>query len=107
MDNKVQELLKRAQMRIAQGWTQDQMARDSADRVCDPDSKDAVCWCALGAIRAEGRTPTGGAAERRLAEVIGRESLFWTYEIVTEWNDALDRTKEEVLTTFDRAMTTT
>ena len=32
-------------------WTKGWFAKDSSENPCVPTSKDAVCWCALGAMR--------------------------------------------------------
>ena len=50
----VLELLEAARAKIAdpKRWTRHVDALDVEDEEVDPKSKDAVCWCALGAVRA-------------------------------------------------------
>ena len=73
---------------IGRGWTQRATERDGA--VC---VMGALGW-PEGAI---GNASAFSEAVKRLAKAIN------THEIIA-WNDHLDRTKEEVLAAFDRAI---
>jgi hypothetical protein len=92
----VREVLIAARDRIAKpgAWIQHTYARDAAGTPVAYNSKDAVCYCALGAIYADGVVPGVGSALRMVTDEDG----------VDLWNDAPGRTQEEVVAAFDRAI---
>lgn len=73
-------------------------------------SMPANCWCASGAIRASnsGRTRginAGGIlAFRYLANAVSKRPSEEEMGAVVRWNDGKQRTKEEVLAGFDKAI---
>ena len=86
---------------IEKGWATGIWARDADGEYCDAQSPSAVCWCSAGAI----------AAARGMIEF----DALYTPEAsllrgaiggkpIPQWNDDLDRTKDEVLAAFDRAI---
>lgn len=44
----------RARIASVETWTRREFARDANDRPVDPASPEAVRWCAIGALRADG-----------------------------------------------------
>lgn len=84
------EALKFGRERIARGWTRGALARDVDGGKIADDSKDAVCWCTLGAL------PKfyWEEAERELTATVSDYSLG-------HWNDAPERTQADVLKAYD------
>lgn len=101
------EILILARGYIEKGWCRGQFARTEDGEGALAVSEDARSWCALGAIeRATFEVPmqsyaSRGAAERLLREAAGVRSDF---DATTAWNDDPERTKEEVLAAFDKAI---
>lgn len=107
------EVLVLAREIVSAGWTQEASARDEAGKVCSVEH--GVEFCALGAIAAATRrllpaSPycwlgmRGGASSRAA-------SLLWKaipggepWCSVARYNDARGRTKEEIISLFDRAI---
>lgn len=88
-------------LRPPEAWTQGRAARDASLQSVAPESPDAVCWCALGAVQAI--SPGSGEATRLrtraywlLGGVIGSRALV-------NWNDAPERTHAEVIQAFEKA----
>ncbi len=95
------EILRAArQLLIDRGWTQGTFARDAKGARTLYDAPDAVCYCSLGAIMVVGRGFAPEASTLALTKAIGSGHPA----NVAEWNDAKDRTKEEVLAAYDRAI---
>lgn len=120
---KVSEALQEARAKIEVGWTQKVGARDANGNPCIVYEDVARSWCASGAIataldlgklgnasmgktdpeataRYERATLTRNKAEEFLVKAI--DAL--TYWSVPSWNDRDERTKEEVLAAFDKAI---
>src|ERR1700757_269153 len=77
-------------------WIQNHFARDVNGEYVDSDDELAVSWCAAGACL-------------RAAHAYGRSILSLLSYLepgcdLTTWNDHLERTHEEVLAAFDRAI---
>ncbi len=79
---------------ISMGWCQFNFAEDIDKNLVDATSPKAVAWCALGAI-----------------SVLGQEDLILYHDYrkelrkvipgwISEWNDAKDRTKNEIIDVF-------
>lgn len=85
--------LERARARVAKGWCQGWYAKGKSGKDVSILSKYAVQWCAIGAFKTH--MPAG--AESALKQAID------TYHVIA-WNDAKQRTQEEVLAAFDRAI---
>jgi hypothetical protein len=83
---------------IQRGWIQRCYARDAGGYRVDPHDSRATCWCLLGAcMRAEVDFETGVRDLIRLAIDPDKKIMLPT------WNDAPERTKEEVLEVIRRA----
>jgi hypothetical protein len=100
------EVLMDARGRIQQGWCQGADARDADGRRVAPWSPDARSWSVLGAlvasegdldVRAHATGAELGRAVSVLAEAVGSSSL-------QAWNDEPERTRDEVVAAFDRAL---
>lgn len=78
-------------------WTQHSFARDDLGADIMYNRPEAVCWCALGAIRKIAFEHGGSVfnAFNLLSDVLD--------EPVTVWNDAEGRTQEEVIEAFRKA----
>jgi hypothetical protein len=83
---------------IRKGWTQNYAAKDANGKSVACFDSNAVCWCALGAIRAAYPEHGGGEARRKLREIIGDSEAS-----ISDWNDALERTHAEVIEAFEKA----
>ena len=95
----VVEILKEARELVAKGWTRGCSARDAKGDFVRPESPDATCWCAYGAVaRATDDEATGkwAIATRYLGDAVGYH--------VPAFNDAPGRTQVEVLAVFDAAI---
>lgn len=90
------ELLKAARARIErpEAWTRGTAARDPDGLGVRARSKDAVCWCAAGAVVAV----SGLGAHKRPMELLRAEAGT----LVSDFNDT--RTHAEVLDLFDRTI---
>ena len=82
-------------------WTQGVSARDGADNKVVPWSDEAVCFCPLGAL--DGARLSFGNDHVPYYAVLERLSAQMDHGIVG-WNDAQERTHEDVLAAFDRAI---
>ena len=91
------EILVAARAKVAQGWTQHAAARRADGALSMTKSKDAVCWCAVGAINAVA-TCTGDVdlALKVIGVELGHGLILF--------NDTPGRTQAEVLAVFDRAI---
>ena len=107
INERAAQLLDCAAKYIAQGWTQNQNARDANGEGRAPGSPEAVCWCAQGALVAahvklgiNPRHGEGAVVASRARDTLGDVVLPAT---ITEWNDAKERTWGEVATAFRTA----
>lgn len=80
-----------------EAWTKGVVARDTFGSPITPDSSDAVCWCAYGALAKVTRSasPDYDAATAMLRKVVRADT-------VSGFNDT--HTHAEVLAAFDRAI---
>jgi hypothetical protein len=104
---KATEVLREAAALIEQGWCQKYAARDAFGNETLINDGDDVEWCALGAIdcaadrltseiadefQIGNRLQLVKSAETRLCKVVKVEGIG----AIVQWNDARDRTAEEV-----------
>jgi hypothetical protein len=103
------DTLRAARALIAEkGWTQGSVAVDAAGKLTDAADLDrAACFCAWGAVIAVTRFHDNEECRaierdacRLLARAIGKSSIGH----IIIWNDEAGRTREEVLTAFDKAI---
>lgn len=89
------EKLKAARELVARpgGWTQEAFARDDEGQQTQSRSRDAVCWCAEGALKA---SRSGFAEFDFLQKLLGLP--------IAVWNDEPGRTQADVVAAFDRAI---
>jgi len=109
------DVLKRARELLANGWKQGWFAYDAGGQETSSFSRDAVCFCCHGAIDravfeiARGRNdysvwPIEATATSLLMKAIHR-NVGSTFEpCIADWNDAPERTQDEVLAAFDEAI---
>jgi hypothetical protein len=83
-------------------WTQRHFARDLTGGHTRPKADNACSWCALGAIKKVAFD--GVEADKAIAQVY--VSLKPKHSIIA-WNDAPERTREEVIVALREAATTT
>jgi hypothetical protein len=96
------DILMEARPWIDKGWCQQWLSVDARGRACDTLGGKAVAWCAIGAVTKVTDWPAAGnEALRYLAQAIGKGDATNDIGI---WNDDPDRTKEEVLEAYDRAI---
>lgn len=84
------EVLKLAREKVAGGWCKGHYVKTN------PDGKDA--YCVAGAISRSGVAGKTGHAYEIFSQAIGSGLSL------SAWNDAPNRTKEEVLAAFDKAI---
>lgn len=89
---------------VEKGWTQGCCARDARGKNCDIGSKAAVCYCAVGAIShvSDYSEPTRPFKQACIA--LRRVINIKQGMSIGSWNDAPERTKEEVIAAFDKAI---
>jgi len=97
--------LREARRLIKKGWSRKAYARDRWRHPVDSSSKRAVCFCATGAIN---RATWGKnfsiteQAETQIKNVISSNG----FHNIVDWNDAMGRTKQEVVRAFTKAIQT-
>jgi hypothetical protein len=95
------DALRMGREKIARGWTQGVYARNSTGAKVNPESEEATCWCAVGAI------PRFVRGEHVHSEAMA--ALRWAIPVnqcvdVVGFNDADTATQSDVLALFDRAI---
>ena len=95
-------------------WTQGTAARDSAGVETHPQSDRAVAFCAAGAIHRAAHhcvtifeaTAAIDAAQEMLVDQMPGESPppLLIYSVVSDYNDAPERTQAEMVALFDAAI---
>lgn len=100
MSRETAAILRAARERIArpEAWTRGAYWRDVNGQDCA--QPDAVCFCALGAIRASGGIDDASPPAKALKAVV--RALGYSY--VHDWNDDTPTTHADVLAAFDRAI---
>ena len=95
------------------GWCQEYYAKkhdrdlwinsnsDLKDQFTSQEAKEIIGFCSIGAIRAVEATDVKTKLDA--IEAI-RSVIPPSYRTITSWNDFSDRTKEQVLAVFDRAI---
>ncbi len=91
------EHLTAARALVAKGWTQKCFARDANDRNVPWGGNGAVKWCMSGALQEAAIGKDHGPAIKALMKDIGNE---W----IATWNDAPERTQQDVLDAYDRTI---
>lgn len=98
----VVDVLRRARdLLLTKGWTQGAFARNKYGRSITALSRDAVCYCAYGAIDRASRRGKGDLAEAS-CDLLRRAARFRSS--TSKWNDRRGRTKREVLRAFAKAI---
>ena len=94
------DALRAVAARIERGWSQGANARDAHGRAVGLNSDEGQAWSLIGAfsLAATDGIPRGHVRRALVAfsDVIATDSL-------QQWNDAPDRTREEVLSALDEA----
>lgn len=105
------EELEIAKRLVQKGWTQGVLARDKHGKETREFSPEATCFCVVGAcMRAKNDidpNPFTGIAfvdNQNLLRTILTIQNFGEIRFVDEWNDVEDRTQEQVVTLFDKAI---
>ena len=84
-----------------EAWTRGALARRANGMSTYTRSTYAVSWCLVGAIARAGTDgETQSVAILRLKKVIGKDAEH----SIVQWSDNPERTHEEVLAAFDRAI---
>jgi hypothetical protein len=103
---KVRAILVKAEELISSGWCKGVLARDRNDHGVNSDSKDAVSWCAMGAIDnaalgfvVDGKIPRQEWFElSRHARLLLRNLI--SVDSIPDWNDKEGRTQSDVVEAF-------
>jgi hypothetical protein len=91
------EQLQTARQLIANGWTKNQSARTADCRPTSPWNKNAVSFCALGAL------VNVGAGSDLLTKVLDPDG-YGRIKVITDFNDHPNTTQDDVLALYDRAI---
>jgi hypothetical protein len=85
--------------RIAAGWSQGAMAEDKDGMAVEVTDPTAVSFCALGALVASG-------LDEFDAELVLHSALPTAYRnfLVSEYSDSTERTKDDILALYYRAI---
>ncbi len=83
-------------------WTKGAFCRSAAGKAVSTFSRDAVCFCAVGAIARLEVTGVITDVRASRAEEALRDAIHAT--AVSHWNDAPERTHAEVMAAFDKAI---
>ena len=112
MSGNIKETLVKAKQLVERGWVKMSFAIDDEGEPCSPMDENACGWCVSGAIQAASKYKGASyiqAEEKNLFENV--RSVFMTTNgivgfgsTIMAWNDQFDRTKEEVLAAFDKAI---
>jgi hypothetical protein len=96
--SEIADILERAADRLSKpgAWTQGAFAGAGDGGGARADDSDAVCWCIMGAIEAEG-AHWNGAATRAVERLV--------HDTAGSWNDAPERTQAEVVAKLREAAT--
>ena len=99
-----------ARSKCATGWCQHHYARDADGFEINVNAATATCWCSDGAILAAVRE------QHTIHELVHYDDVLAEFErngilpvgqrtvSTVEWNDHPDRTQQEILAAFDRAI---
>jgi hypothetical protein len=96
----------RAILAKPKAWTKGHMAKAADRRVVQPESEDAVCFCAVGAyFAAVACRETSPGEEQKGFDILG-ESIPKSAktQLVARYNDAKTTRKKDILALFDRAI---
>jgi hypothetical protein len=103
----VSNLLQDARGKLEQGWCQKFLAVDGKGCAVDVNSPNVVAWCAIGSLAAIGSDDEAVSPVRSMAYVLLAQALDERLKPISTlgaYNDATDRTKEDMLSLFDRAI---
>lgn len=102
----------RGKIRHKRHWTQGALARDKFKRSVDPKSKDAVCWCAMGSVKAvTSNKKVIGMIDRLLRDIVEADSGYMgtdaesaEFPSLTAFNYFNDKygTHEDIIGVFDK-----
>lgn len=79
-------------------WTKHAIARKNNGNFVAADSEKAVCWCAMGAMHR-----FGNAWRTKVEKYFYTANEISDY-CVEDWNNAKERTHDDVLKAFDKAI---
>jgi hypothetical protein len=102
MDAMTRQILEQARALLTDPdrWTQRSAARTATGMVCDTKSRQAVCWCAVGAI--DRYAPTLGVWSAGLREMRALILARGEEQDLADFNDS--HTHAEVLALFAQAL---
>ena len=93
-----EQMLSGAYELVLGGWCQGASAQDELGRAIEPSSAFARRWSAPGAVeRVWRRLPFGSEGALTAFERANLALTAAVHDVPQRWNDALDRTKEQVL----------
>lgn len=95
------EALRTGRARVEQGWCQKANAKDAGAMCVAPESREARSWCMGGSLSGICE-PVFDVAWHLLRMAISNYDPWLING--TSWNDDPNRTQEEVLAAFDRAI---
>jgi hypothetical protein len=89
----------RAKIERPECWTTKYYAHDATGGECEASAREAVCWCALGAVK----SVTTHGCFHTLWELLRAQLPHGSVSIST-YNDAPSTTHADILLLFDRAI---
>lgn len=105
------DILANAITLIERGWCKNAPARDGSGKPCGPGDPSAAAWCVTGAIYCRDYATSALPyfdAEKLVRAVLGFDLDPKKQDSITEWNDNVLRTTDEVLdvlrTAYDAAL---
>lgn len=102
--NEVVSMLRQARSFIERGWTQRYYAVDEHGEKAWACGSDAARWCIRGAVIASAAEREDFTIRHKVYSYLVQGSGNEHEDSITSWNDDPNRTKEEVLAAFDRAI---
>ena len=111
MNDEILSLLLKGRERVKSGWAIENYAEDKYGNSVLSDNPIAVKWCPIGAISADNyRDKVKRNAMKVMCKFMDVEIMDIDItgdlysEIIITWNQNPDRTQEEVIAMFDRAI---
>ncbi len=98
-NREVSSVLLKAAAIVRKGWCTGAPAKDAEGRPCGPRDKQAVAWCAIGAIQKVCGGPEDGYEARYALRLV----LPNFNQSVQEWNDVWAKDGEHVAEMFEKA----
>jgi hypothetical protein len=100
------EMLRKARGFLERGWAQGSFAVDAEGEKVVPGDDSACAWCVQGSLLAASNWKASAETELITTVLLeySRKGRSPESASIVKWNDTPGRTKEEVLTLFDKTI---